>query len=93
MVLNVNFPRSLNSDAKILFLVKNNNLFLKGYGCYDPNSEKCRNCPLKSFKKGDILNIDIDEIKKAKVVGCAGMSNVYFSLKFSVDDIEGIKLS
>jgi hypothetical protein len=93
MVLNINFPRDFNKEAKLLYLIKNNELLLKGYGCYNSNSEKCRNCPLKSFKKGNILDIDIEEIKNAKALGCSEMSNLFFSLKFSVDDIVGIKLS
>jgi len=93
MVLNINFPKDFNSEVKILYLIKNSKLLLKGYGCHNPNSEKCRNCPLQSFKKGTLLDIDIDEVKKKKGVGCTEMSNLFFSIKLEVGNIEGIILS
>ncbi|WP_319371565.1 hypothetical protein [uncultured Ilyobacter sp.] len=93
MVLNINFPRYFISEVKILYLIKNSKLLLKGYGCHNPNSEKCRNCSLQSFKKGSLLDIDINEVKKNKSIDCAEMSNLFFSLKFEVENIDGIRLS
>ncbi|WP_319204041.1 hypothetical protein [uncultured Ilyobacter sp.] len=91
MVLNVNLPKNFNGEAKILYLRKNNNLFLAGYGCYNSNLERCRKCSLQSFKKGDILDIGIDDIKNTEENGCGEMSNPYFSLKFDLGNIEGIR--
>jgi hypothetical protein len=93
MVLNINFPKNFSNEVKILYFIKKSKLLLKGYGCHNPNSEKCRNCPLQGFKKGSLLDIDIDEVKNNKGTGCAEMSNLFFSLQFEVGNIEGIRIS
>ena len=91
MVLNINLPKNFNIETKILYSANDNNLFLEGYGCYNSNLKKCRNCLIQSFKRGDFLYIDIDDIKNNKVNSCTDMINPYFSLKFDLRNIEGIR--
>lgn len=93
MVLNINFPRDFSKEAKIKYTIENNNLLLMGYGCYNSNSERCRNCKLRSFEKGNILDLDIEEVRNNREMGCTEMSDLFFSLKFALDNIDGIKLS
>lgn len=93
MVLSINFPRDFDREAKIVYIIKKNNLLLEGYGCYNPALEKCRNCKLRSFEKGDILDMDIDDIKQSSERGCSEKSQIFFSLKFDLDDIKGVKIS
>lgn len=93
MVLSINFPRDFDKEAKLVYFIEKNSLFLEGYGCYNPALEKCRNCKLRSFEKGDILDMNIDDIKQSINRGCPGKAPVYFSLKFDLDDIMGVKIS
>ncbi len=93
MVLSINFPRDFNREAKIVYLIENNSLLLEGYGCYDSTLKKCRNCKLRGFEKGNILDIDIEDIKKSDERGCSEKSQLFFSLKFDLDDIKGVKIS
>ncbi|WP_372713798.1 hypothetical protein [Ilyobacter sp.] len=93
MVLSINFPRDFDREAKLVYLIENNNLLLEGYGCYNPALEKCRNCKLRSFEKGDILDMDINDIKQSNEKGCPEKSPIFFSLKFDLDDIKGVKIS
>ncbi len=93
MVLSINFPRDFDREAKIVYIIEKNNLLLEGYGCYNPALEKCRNCKLRSFEKGDILDMDIDDIKQSSERGCSEKSQIFFSLKFDLDDIKGVKIS